>query len=87
MYYLLKHYATNKNRDIRIPVYGILSIENGTMSTWCSSLTRALNSVNRKAVGIHNLPRYLTKFDIITSATTIPKLFGQVSDQYPELLL
>ena len=87
MYYILKHYATNKNRDIRIPVYGILSIENGTMSTWCSSLTRALNSVDRKAAGIHNLPRFMSKYPVIASATTIPKLLDQVSDQYPELLL
>jgi hypothetical protein len=87
MYYLLKHYASNKTQDIRIPVYGILSIENGTMSTWCSSLTRALNSVNREAVGIHNLPRYLTKFDIIASATTVPKLLDQVLSKVPELLL
>ena len=83
MYYLLKHYATNKNRDIRIPVYGILSIENNTLSMWNSSLTKALNSVNRKATGIHNIAKYLTKFDIVASATTIPKLL----DQVPELLL
>ena len=87
MYYLLKQYVTRKNQDIRIPVYGILSIENGTMSTWCSSLTRALNSVDRKATGIHNLPRYMSKYPVIASATTIPKLLAQVSDQYPELLL
>jgi hypothetical protein len=83
MYYILKHYTTNKNQNIRISVYGILSIENGTMSTWCSSLTKALNSVNRKAVGIHNLPRFMSKFLVIASATTIPKLL----DQVPELLL
>ena len=83
MYYILKHYATNKTRDIRIPVYGILSIENGTLSMWNSSLAKALNSVDREAAGIHNLPRYLTKFDIVASATTIPKLL----DQVPELLL
>ena len=83
MYYLLKHYATNKNRDIRIPVYGILSIENGTLSMWNSSLVKALNSVDRKASGIHNMVKYLTKFDIVASATTIPKLL----DQVPELLL
>ena len=83
MYYILKHYATNKNRDIRIPVYGILSIENGTLSSWCSSLTKALNSVNRKATNIHNFHRYMSKFPVIASATTIPKLL----DQVPELLL
>jgi hypothetical protein len=83
MYYILKHYASNKTRDIRIPVYGILSIENGTMSTWCSSLTKALNSVNRKATGIHNLPGFMSKYPVIASATTIPKLL----DQIPELLL
>ena len=87
MYYILKHYASSKTRDIRIPVYGILSIENNTMSTWCSSLTRALNSVDRKAIGIHNLPRFMSKYPVIASATTISKLLDQVSDQYPELLL
>jgi hypothetical protein len=87
MYYLLKHYTTNKKQNICIPVYGILSIENGTLSSWCSSLTKALNSVNRKATNIHNFPRYMSKFPVIASATTIPKLLDQVSDQYPELLL
>ena len=83
MYYILKLYATNKKRDVRIPAYGILSIENNTLSTWCSSLAKSLNSVDRKAHGIHNIANYLTKFDMVASAPTIPELF----DQVPELLI
>jgi hypothetical protein len=90
MYYLLKHLTNYKNKNtrhenpyVKTPVYSIYCSTDKTLSHWCSYLPKALYSIDRKPTLNWGLETYASKFPVIASATTIPKLL----DQVPELLL